>query len=222
MLNFQRSQPRPQAGRSSDGERLVHHRKGHRSAKGIGILCMAPLLFFASAYIGPRQAHATIPGHTLVETVIVPVTGASVLSTTVLATGVTYKLRASGTFAIGGICSPADSEYACFDNPPVIDKCINEGTDIGIGVNDTVLDAEKSPFWGEFAADHIYTINFVGLEAPINLDYHDCAFSDNSGSLTVEIFAPLPQPVPVLGAFGRVLLGACLLGLVIARRARRQ
>lgn len=155
----------------------------------------------------PSPTSGTTPaGFFLQETVPVPVTGGSVFSSTVraggvvsrttLVSGTTYKIRASGTFVIGGP-GFGDAEYA-FDvlNQNEINNCFGllTGTDIGIGIDDTVNDSSKLPFWGPFDPSHVYTIDFVGLGARIELNYHDCAYGDNSGSLTVEIFAPIGAP----------------------------
>jgi hypothetical protein len=164
------------------------------SVQPVGGFCLFTL-FALLIVLAPRGAIAEtipIPGYTLVETIIVPsdcVT--SVVSVTTLADGVTYKLKASGTVVIGGP-SPetADAEYLTFGPS---DFCIfggAEACDYGIAINDSVVGGEKFPFWGIFNPDHEYTIDFVGLDAPISLNFHDDFCSDNSGSLTVEIFQP--------------------------------
>jgi len=124
------------------------------------------------------------------ETVLVPVDGSSVLSHTILELGVTYRLRASGTFVIGGP-GFADAEYAFNDSvATIINNCFGDpsGVDLGIGIDDAANSSKKSPFWGAFDHTHTYTTDFVGHGGPINLNYHDCYYADNSGSLTVEIF----------------------------------
>lgn len=140
-----------------------------------------------------------LPGYTLVETITVPIDGSSVVSTTPLESGVLYKLRASGTFFIGGPGDRmADAEYADFSNPPssLLDNCPPpfSDVDLGIGINDAQNDSDKFPFWGEFSQTHVYIIDFEGLGAPISLNYHDCFYGDNTGSLTVEIFQPETLP----------------------------
>jgi hypothetical protein len=145
---------------------------------------------------GSEAQSPPIPGFTLLETITVPVNGSSAVSNIALASEVTYKLRASGTFIVGGPGDHlADAEYADFSNPPTSlqDRCGAPlpATDLGIGVNDPNLSAtSKVPFWGDFAPDHVYTIDFVGQGALISLNYHDCSYDDNSGALMVEIFGP--------------------------------
>jgi hypothetical protein len=138
------------------------------------------------------------PGYVLKETISVPVDGSVVESQTSLSDGVDYWLRASGVFHTGGPGDGlADAEYADFTNP--IDHCPVGGVDLGVGINDTVNDASKSPSWGAFEVGHDYVTTVAGEGAPISLDYHDCAYGDNVGALTVEIFGPA-DTIPVLPA----------------------
>lgn len=132
----------------------------------------------------------------LQETIIVPVDGSSALSTTTLEIGVVYQIRASGTFFVGGPGDMlGDAEYAQFNNPPssLQNHCGGDPNDVdlGIGINDNVIDNVKVPFWGDYEPSHVYAINFVGEGSPINLNYHDCSYVDNSGSLMVEVWRPV-------------------------------
>jgi hypothetical protein len=156
-------------------------------------LCIA----LTALLLGTGMAEATDhpPGYVLQETIIVPVDGSVVMSASTLAAGVSYKVRASGTFAVGGPGDgQGDAEYANFSNPPgsLQDACGagSAGEDLGIGINDTVNDSKKFPGWGVYSATHQYTIDARGTGARIQLNYHDCVYQDNNGSLTVEIFRP--------------------------------
>jgi hypothetical protein len=96
----------------------------------------------------------------------------------------------SGSFVIS---APgfADSEYAFNSSlSTVIDHCFGlpSEVDFGIGVDDAIIDNVKSPFGGAFDTSHVYVVDLQGLGRPIMLNYHDCFYLDNSGSLTVEIF----------------------------------
>ena len=131
-------------------------------------------------------------GYELVETMTVQVDGTAAISQTVLKEELEYRLRATGRFIIGGP-GYADAEYA-FDesNNGVIDACHAVSPDLGIGIDDGVIDEVKQPRWGSFNPDHDYSVVFTGRNAPISADYHDCYYGDNSGSLTLEIYAPRP------------------------------
>lgn len=150
------------------------------------------LLSFATEAAQP--AAAPISGYTLLETVTVPVDGSSVWATTSLVNGIIYKVRALGTFNGAGSGNLGDAEYGNFSNPPgsVEDNCYSDpnGTDLGIGINDTLNDNSKNPHWGAYSASHSYVVELAGQGATIGLNYHDCYYPDNSGSLTVEIWQP--------------------------------
>lgn len=147
-----------------------------------------------SLTVGGGTAQAAV-----LETIAVPSDGSSVSSSTSLASGTTYWIRASGAMVIGTICShpDADAEYYCFSQGAPTDICAGFGptVDNGIGINDSTNDSAKFPFWGLYNPAHVYTIAFVGLGAPIALNYHDCVYGDNSGSLTVEILSTTPGGV---------------------------
>jgi hypothetical protein len=148
-------------------------------------------------------------GYALQETVTVLGDGSAISSTTTLGIGVNYKLRVSGTFTVGpGILG--DAEYA-FVGSFVENNCGNTpaGVDLGIGVDDTANSTAKSPYWGPYDANHVYTIDFLGKGQSITLNYHDCNYLDNVGSLTVEIFAPVvtPSGVPKLLDFEDLAVG---------------
>ena len=186
------------------------------------LVLIAPLLLTLLVGLSPSRAAAQpIPGHTLLESLVVPVTGASVVSTNSLAAGESYKIRASGTMQTDD--SPlilADAEYASFLAP--IDNTNTGNVDLGIAINDTVNDSDKPPSWGPYDASHIYTVDFVGLGAPVSFNFHDSFYPDNAGSLTIEVFAPLPG-VPMLGGpAGVAALVSMLAGTgALALRGRR-
>jgi hypothetical protein len=160
------------------------------------VVSIALLVLFGSTDRVPTAAQAltyTIPGYVLQETITVPVNGSLVSSTTVLKTGILYKIRASGTSNVGGLGDGlGDAEYANFSNPPssLQDNCggTPDGVDLGIGIDDSNNDNNKFPLWGNYEPNHVYTIDFAGQGSSISLNYHDCAYNDNSGSLTVEIW----------------------------------
>ena len=133
---------------------------------------------------------------------MVPVTGSSVVSQTALLQGITYKLKAVGSAqmevsALFGFYEQGDAEYA-FDPsfsfpffPPTTDNCILGSVDIGLAVNSTVNSAQKSPYWGSYNTAHTYIANFIGIGAPISVNYHNCIFAGSQGLLTVQIFRPM-------------------------------
>lgn len=124
---------------------------------------------------------------TLLETVIVPTNGPVVVPNLVLEAGVTYVLRASGTFDITGAGTLADAEYADFSNLPgsLLDSI--SGVDFGIAIDDSTIDMTRTPKWGAFDISHIYQINFDGTGNQISVNFHDANAGNNTGTLTLEI-----------------------------------
>jgi hypothetical protein len=161
------------------------------------------MFFFGTCLAGMScVVHAQgLPDYTLQETVLVPVTGASVSSQTTLLQGVSYRLRAIGTSqlrvaAFPGDYDQGDAEYAfqsggfLFLTRPA-NNCRFPNVDIGLAVNDTNDDSSKTPMWGPYNNDHTYFANFTGAGAPINLNYHNCSYVGSQGLLTVQIFRPM-------------------------------
>lgn len=146
----------------------------------------------------------SMPGYTLQETVLVPVTGAAASSQTTLLQGVDYQLKAVGTaqvqvpifFGFGAFYRQADAEYA-FDSSFFLfflaaNSCFSEGrVDIGLAVNNSANGASKTPFWGAYNSAHTYTAKFTGAGAPISINYHNCQYAGSHGLLTVQIFRPM-------------------------------
>ena len=168
-------------------------------AAAAAVLAGALITGSAGGHAGTDDSEPPI-GHVLVDTIVVPVnTVSAVSSMATLTSGVTYRLRATGTADVGsGLGNPdADAEYAFnADHSTSFDLvCAGlETTDLGIGVDDTALDPFKSPKWGPLSATHRYETNFVGKGARIRLNFHECpnSYDDNFGALTVHVFAPLP------------------------------
>lgn len=127
---------------------------------------------------------AGIPVFVGVETLTIPCTTSTVqVSATVLRSDATWRLRASGTCTIApGI--EADANYFGFpdmvaDARPTIDPAI--------GVDDSSINASTTPNWGPYEPSHVYEIDIAGTDAPISVRYHDGVYSNNAGSLTLEI-----------------------------------
>ncbi len=133
---------------------------------------------------------ATPDAGSRIDVLVVPGDGTPVVSTQILATGVTYQLRVSGTFIIGGGIDPtADAEFWDFASGPH-DLCDDQLTDAGLSIDDPAVDGEKLPKWGSYRADHIYVVDFVGTGASITAKIHDVNPGNNTGALSLEIFGP--------------------------------
>jgi hypothetical protein len=121
-------------------------------------------------------------------TITVPVDGSTVQSKP-LNEGVTYRITVSGTFSDGIFLADAEYTDAATSYLPM-SSCAPSGpplTDVGVGINDTVNDDNKFPSWGPHNLAHVYTYDYVGEGELVTFNYHDCDYSDNSGSLTIQI-----------------------------------
>jgi hypothetical protein len=128
------------------------------------------------------------PVWTTIDTLTVSCRGMTLTSNVVLQQGTTYKLRASGEcIANDQNGSKADAEYVGYNinqNVP-LDSVSN--VDNGIAVNDTTTGTTKDPRWGMFASNHQYEVMWPGTGAAITVKYHSADYSNNSGSLTLQI-----------------------------------
>ncbi len=116
-------------------------------------------------------------------TVRVPASGATA-TTPVLRRGQRYRLRASGVVATNAVAGQ-DAEFGFLlatpgDPNTLID--VFEGLDVGISIDG------KAPNWGPYNLAHTYETTVVGHGRAVTLQLLDTQHSDNSGSLTVEVF----------------------------------
>jgi photosystem II stability/assembly factor-like uncharacterized protein len=168
-------------------------------------LSLAAVVFLSGVLaVGCGPTQQGLAGYNLQEILLVPVTGGSVSSQTTLLQGTHYKLRARGSAIVrvpgifGAIYPFGDAEYA-FGRTGFpffftsIDHCFEPftGVDVGLAINQPQSGNDKQPSWGGYNSAHVYTIDFVGLGAPINLNYHDCTYAGSRGVVTVEIFRPM-------------------------------
>lgn len=121
----------------------------------------------------------------VVETIVIDTANPTpMVSRTTLQAGVTYRLRASGTAnVIDGI--EGDSEYYDFANPKDNACC----EDVGIGIDDPIVDTSTTPDWGPYNATHVYEIAWIGTGATITAAYQDTVYGNNTGNLMLEILA---------------------------------
>jgi hypothetical protein len=123
----------------------------------------------------------------MLEELSIPVGGTVVSSTVVLQSGVRYRLRASGTYFYAAAQNVlGDAEYFGFNAGGPTDT--EAGVDVGLAVNDSVVDANRMPKWGAYTDTHVYEVEWTGAGATIDVQLHDGNYSNNVGSLTVAIF----------------------------------
>lgn len=114
----------------------------------------------------------------------VPVSSASVASARELRAGVSYLLRASGTYT-SAANTLGDAEYFGFNAGMPVDTL--GSVDVGLAVNDLVVDSNRVPKWGGYKDTHIYEVEFIGTGSPITAQLHDATYGNNTGSLTLTI-----------------------------------
>lgn len=128
------------------------------------------------------------PAWTVVDTLMVPCSTAGATSTFVLMAGVMYKLRASGecvTNTANG--SRGDAEYFGYNIGTSYD--VFQDIDDGLAINDSTPGPTKNPRWGTESTTHDYEQMWTGAGAVIVATYHDTNYSNNSGSLKLQILA---------------------------------
>jgi hypothetical protein len=121
----------------------------------------------------------------LIDTVTVSSDGTQVCSVETLVSGQEYRLEASGTYTYNTAGDWADAEWYLKNS--VIVKGDSEGSQpyvLDISINGFSINID----WGEYNSAHIYSQPFTGTGSPICFSIYDSAYSDNSGSLTVDIY----------------------------------
>lgn len=123
-----------------------------------------------------------------IETLQVPCANQPVSSTSVLTAGVTYRLRVSTTCTLNvANGSLGDAEYYQWNIAPVADTSM--GIDVGLAIDDTVVDGNRQPRWGAFTMSHAYQVDWVAAGGPLTAHFHDSNYSNNAGTLTLTIVA---------------------------------
>lgn len=116
----------------------------------------------------------------VVTSVSVPANG-STATTPVLKSGQRYRLRAVGFWATNTI--DGNDAFAAFPlNDPTKFTTVYEGVRLGLSV-----DGASPDQWGSYNSGHTYEQTISGQGRSLQLRYSDKGYSDNSGSLTVDV-----------------------------------
>ena len=159
------------------------------------------------------QTAVASPTWVLVDTLTVPATGGSVTSAVTLGAGGSYLFEALGTVSAGASIT-TDAEYASGPTSFVWQDLVEGYESYGEGLMELRVDGNFVE-WGPFNANHVYTLPWTGAGNPVAFDIYDIFYSNNSGSLTVNIYEAIPAP----GAILLSSLGAGLVGWLRRRRA---
>lgn len=140
-----------------------------------------------------------LDGKYLVDTITVNSNSTTGANSAVLPAGVNFTFEVSGTWQ--NSLNVADAEYASVDGwvTPMDGYGISPWF-LGAGEFDLQVD-NNFVDWGAYSASHNYTRNFVGTGTAVNFRIFDgdsntdtivpSWYGDNSGSLTVKIYAQL-------------------------------
>ena len=127
----------------------------------------------------------------LLETLIIDAAETDAIqSTVVLQTGSSYRLVASGVVDIRDNDYSGDADYWWPDDLPGLISDSAGGVDLGLAINDTTIDGNRSPNWGDFADSHVYETTMAGTGSTLTAQFHDPNYDNNSGSMTLEIWGP--------------------------------
>jgi hypothetical protein len=153
-------------------------------------------------------AAADLASWELLDTLTVPATG-GVVYTDPLSLGATYRFEASGTYYANDLIY-ADAEYSERDGGAWQDLVPNY-TEHGEGLLELRINNQFVE-WGPFHPDHIYNLIRSDVGGLVAFDIYDLEpMSNNSGSLTVNVYTLVPAPAGVLlGMLGLGMAGLTL------------
>jgi uncharacterized repeat protein (TIGR01451 family) len=121
------------------------------------------------------------------ETLTVDAKGAVATSTTTLLNGVSYKIKASGTYSAGASIT-ADAEYSSGPVSYAWQEPVEGYEYLGVNLLDLKVDGAFVN-WGAYNASHVYTLDYAGIGSTVSFQIYDTYSPNNSGSLTVKIYA---------------------------------
>jgi hypothetical protein len=130
------------------------------------------------------------PVWTTIDTLTVSCRGTTLMSSVVLQQNVMYKLRATGEcIANDQNGSKADADYVGYNINQNVPLDTVSNVDSGIAIDDTTPGPSKQPKWGTFTATHAYEVMWPGAGAVVTVRFHSSDYTNNSGSLTLQIQA---------------------------------
>ena len=142
-----------------------------------------------TAIDAPAQTIDGVPPGTVLAMLTIPVDGTIVTTSRTFAAGEPLRLRASGTFVIqSGAGTLADAEYWNWNIAAPED--LASPVDMGIAVDDLTPDYTKTPHFGAYSDSHVYEAPWTGTGGTLSARLFDGNYSNNTGSLTLEVLAP--------------------------------
>lgn len=134
----------------------------------------------------PGLENWTIQAGRLVEEHDILANNATPIATSLLEAGKEYVFRVNGIFSAGDNIT-ADAKYSVrFPNTHWTDEVQNYES-YGSNLLDLQIDG-SSPDWGKYNPDHVYWLPVSGSDAVFSLLINDIYYSNNTGSLHLEIY----------------------------------
>lgn len=179
---------------------------GGSSGGSSGGTFTGPPLGGASGAVGSGVAGrgGSGPAGTVIDSVAVPASGATVTSKVALDTGALFLLEATGTTDGGGGTSTMDAEFGGISSGQAGADLV-AGTDVGVDTGFKVervtngAPAGRKKWFGAYRADHTYYMVVTGAGAPMSLKMILPGGTSASGNITVSVLRLSPAP-PVLAA----------------------
>ncbi len=173
---------------------------------------------------------AALPPGARAETLTIPATSSSAITSSVLSVGVAYRIEATGTYGWGTGTADAEWILSGVSGTP-IEVYPAGGFTLATDTLDLLVDGAAVNWMGTadgihwsahtYSPSHVYRLEIVGGGSPLAFSIADQTpfgpgyYSDNGGSLAVDI-----NVVPE--ASTGILFGLVGLGLLGARRWRRR
>ncbi len=126
-----------------------------------------------------------VPREELVETLSVTSEIQTVVTSLPLVSGQQYKIKASGTYIFDDFDHWADAEWFSRDGITVEKEWPGLPANVlDLTINGCTTDTD----WGAYQTSHEYTLDWMGTGASVSFCIFDVKYTDNHGSLTVEIW----------------------------------
>jgi hypothetical protein len=127
----------------------------------------------------------------------------------ILSSGVQYKVEASGLFSPDFRLDnwDVDARFVSRDNFATVNDLDPSFGNFDFGLFSAALGGNNDDFWGSYQSSHLYSYEFNGTGSSVDFYVNDIGVSsgaDNSGIFTVNIFREqtgqsVPEPSAMLG-----------------------
>lgn len=176
---------------------------------GAVLLVVALVLSFGLVPAASVGASNSSPAWVEIETLTVDADDSvGETSTETLIDGWLYRFEVSGTYSASGPYE-ADAEYCTTDGWSSWSDDVPGYTWYGEGLLELMVDGSIVE-WGPYESSHVYTLDYIGAGSTVSFLIYDLPpYSNNSGSLTVKIYAtPVMVTTAITSGESTVSVGA--------------